>query len=75
MVNQEGQRFTNETGTRWDISAAIFEQTGDQAYIISSSNNSGIQDGKTQGGTDVENMLKNGELYMADTLEELAGAD
>lgn len=72
MVNQEGQRFTNETGTRWDISAAIFEQTGDQGYIISSSNNSGIQDGRTQGGSDVEAMLKNGRLFRADTLEELA---
>ncbi len=72
MVNKEGKRFTNETGTRWDISAALFEQTDNLAYIISDNRNSQIKGGKTQGGIDVENMLANGELYMADTLEELA---
>ena len=72
MVNKEGLRFTNETGTRWDISAAMFEQTDNLAYIISDSRNSLIANGKTQGGTDVENMIANGELFVADTLEELA---
>lgn len=72
MVNTSGLRFTNETGTRWDISADLFEQDKDLAYMISDSLNSQIKDGKTQGGIDVENMIANGELYVADTLEELA---
>lgn len=72
MINKNGVRFTNETGTRWDISADMFEQPDHLAYIISDSVNSQIVDGKTQGGVDVEKMLKNGELYTADTLEELA---
>lgn len=72
MVNKEGVRFTNETGTRWDISADMFKQTDHLGYIISDSMNSLIADGKTQGGVDVEKMLQNGELYQADTLEELA---
>lgn len=73
MVNKEGLRFVNETGTRWDISAAMFEQTDDLAYMISSQENSKIKGDKTEGGTLVQSMLDGGALYMADTLEELAG--
>ena len=72
MVNQEGKRFVNETTDRYTISGALLQQTGKVAYAISCEANSLIVDGKTTGGTDIEQMLKNGELFRADTLEELA---
>ena len=72
MVNQEGKRFVDETTDRYTISGALLQQTGKVAYAISCEANSLIVDGKTTGGTDIEQMLKNGELFRADTLEELA---
>ena len=74
MVNQEGKRFVDETIDRYTISGAMLNQTGGMAYAISCEANSMIVDGKTDGGTNVEVMLRNGELYKADTLEELAQA-
>ncbi len=72
IVNKEGKRFVDETKDRYTISGAMLNQTDKLGYIISSSENCLINDGKTQGGVDVEKMLANGELYKADTLEELA---
>lgn len=72
IVNKEGKRFVDETKDRYTISGAMLNQTDKLGYIISSSENCLIKDGKTQGGVDVEKMLANGELYQADTLEELA---
>ncbi len=71
LVNQEGQRFVNETLDRYTISGAILAQTDGIAYIISSSENACITDGKTLGGEDVERLIENGELFRADTIEEL----
>ena len=78
IVNKEGKRFVDETKDRYTISGAMLNQTDKLGYIISSSENCLINDGKTQGGVDVEKMLTNGELYQADSLEELtslAGID
>lgn len=72
IVNKEGKRFVDETKDRYTISGAMLNQTDKLGYIISSSENCLINDGKTQGGVDVEKMLANGELYQADSLEELA---
>lgn len=72
IVNKEGKRFVDETKDRYTISGAMLNQTDKLGYIISSSENCLINDGKTQGGVDVEKMLTNGELYQADSLEELA---
>lgn len=71
-VNKEGKRFVNETLDRYSISGAVLEQTDKILYIISDSENSRIKDGKTFNGFDVEEMIKNGQLFRADTLEELA---
>lgn len=72
IVNKEGKRFVDETKDRYTISGTMLNQTDKLGYIISSSENCLINDGKTQGGVDVEKMLTNGELYQADSLEELA---
>lgn len=72
LVNKEGKRFVDESKDRYTISGAEFEQTDGMGYIISDSLNSNItEDGKAGGGEDVETLIANGELYRADTLEEL----
>ncbi len=72
IVNKDGKRFVDETKDRYTMSGAMLEQEDKMGFIISSSENCLIEDGKTQGGVDVEKMISNGELYRADTLEELA---
>ena len=72
FVNKEGKRFVNETMDRYTLSGAILEQPDKMHYIISDNGNSKIKDGKTFNGFYVEEMLANGQLYRADTLEDLA---
>lgn len=74
MVNQEGNRFVNETLDRWTLSGAIMEQADQMGIMISDANNSGIVDGYSPGTLPVEALIENGQLYRADTIEELAEA-
>ncbi len=71
-VNKEGVRFVNETLDRYSISGEVLKQTDRLLYIISDTENSRISNGKTFNGFDVEEMIQNGQLFRADTLEELA---
>ena len=71
-VNKEGMRFVDETLDRYSISGAVLEQTDQILYIISDAENCRITDGKTFNGFDVEEMIAKGQLFRADTIEELA---
>lgn len=71
-VNKEGVRFVDETLDRYSISGAVLEQTDQILYIISDAENCRITDGKTFNGFDVEEMIAKGQLFRADTIEELA---
>lgn len=73
MVNQEGKRFVNETMDRATIIAAMMEQTDNRGYLISDKTNSLIVDGTTYFGADEETLIARGQLFRADTIEELAG--
>lgn len=72
LVNREGNRFVDETLDRYTMSGAILAQTDQIAFGVCTEANSKIVDGKTQGGVDVQGLLDSGELYKADTLEEVA---
>lgn len=61
----------DETLSRNEISKAQMAQTDQMCFLISDKNNSGIVDGLNMFGTDVQQMLDNGKLFKADTLEEL----
>lgn len=56
----------------YSISGAVLEQTDQILYIISDAENCRITDGKTFNGFDVEEMIAKGQLFRADTIEELA---
>lgn len=74
FVNQEGNRFVREDGRRDEMSYAVLDQPGQYMYMI---NDQRVVDANvSQKG--LEEKLAAGEIYRADTLEELAeqiGAD
>ena len=72
FVNESGERFVNEVGSRFDICRALFKQPEGKGFIISDADNCKIVDGINQGGVTEEFLLERGQLFKADTLEELA---
>jgi len=73
-LNKEGKRFVNETANRVDIVNATMEQTDHVLYIVCDGPGSGIVDGQPFMGPSEDKLLSHGQLYRADTLEELAAA-
>lgn len=71
-VNQEGVRFVREDADRATLCLALMEQTDERGYIISDAHNSGIVDETNYFGVNVQVMLDRGQLFKADTVEELA---
>lgn len=70
-INKEGKRFVKEDGRRDELSKAVLEQTDAQIYIISDANT--VKDGVTVNAVKVdEQMVGNGFVFKADTLEDLA---
>ncbi|MEY8461117.1 FAD-dependent oxidoreductase [Eggerthellaceae bacterium 24-137] len=74
LLNKEGKRFVNETLGRNEIAHAQIEQTDEMCYLISDANNCGIENGYNMFGIDTQQLLANGKLFTADTLEDLAAA-
>lgn len=64
FVNKEGKRFVNEYSERDILSKAALEQEDGIFYII--------VDEKIAGDQDLETMEERGDIFVADTLEELA---
>ena len=69
MVNTHGERFVDETASRFDICHAIFEQDDPYYYIITDSINSGSSEYSEE---DIQKSIDNGYLFRGDTIEELA---
>lgn len=73
-VNQEGERFVDETQRRDVLSNAVLTQTDAIFYCISTPNNLRCVDENTNySGLKLTDLIAQGLLYKADTLEELAG--
>ena len=72
-VNQEGHRFVNESERRDVLCAATLEQTNGMMYIISSYQNSRLDENYVNTyGIHVDDLVERGAVYKADTIEELA---
>lgn len=67
LVNREGLRFTNETGTRDAVSAAEVAQTGGNVWLIANQE-------MYEGSAVIKKLDKSGYLVKGDTLEDLAAA-
>lgn len=71
-VNRQGIRFVDETADRYTISQALMQQPDQVHFLISDAVSSGLVDGMNYFGNSEEGLIENGQLYRADTLEELA---
>ncbi|GIO35475.1 hypothetical protein J41TS12_03360 [Paenibacillus antibioticophila] len=74
FVNKEGKRYVNEYAERDVLAAAALEQTDETFFIISDMTSLGNPDlnGKSVWGDNYQDLIKNKNIYMADTLEDLA---
>ena len=65
LVNQEGQRFCDEVGTRDAVSAAELAQTGGYAYLI-------VDQRMAEASDVIAGYIKKGYATLGDTLGQLA---
>lgn len=72
LINEQGQRFTNEYGSETEVSKAILSQSHYKAFLLADAHNSNITEGKTSGGRDLEEAVAQGYVFKADTIEALA---
>ncbi|MBU5670691.1 flavocytochrome c [Paenibacillus brevis] len=74
FVNKEGKRYVNEYAERDVLAAAALEQTDETFFIISDMTSLGNPDlnGKSVWGDNYQDLIKNKNIFMADTLEDLA---
>lgn len=74
FVNKEGKRFVNEYAERDVLASAALKQTDALFYIICDQITAGDpQPGsKNSWGDVVDDLVANGDIYRADTLEDLA---
>ncbi|MEK3731646.1 flavocytochrome c [Paenibacillus sp. FSL M8-0334] len=74
FVNKEGKRYVNEYAERDVLAAAALEQTDQTFFIISDNTSLGNPDlnGKTGWGDNYQDLIKNKNIFVADTLEDLA---
>ena len=75
QINKEGKRFMAEDGRRDVMTAALLAQEDSMSYVITGGNNKievGTEDGLNIWGDDIEDLVKKGIVFKADTIEELA---
>ncbi|WP_428770732.1 FAD-dependent oxidoreductase [Treponema sp. HNW] len=77
FVNKEGKRFTNEGGRRDDICLAVFKQPEQFYYVLECADGDKYKDindpnWRSADGFTFEYCEKNGFMYKADTLDDMA---
>lgn len=71
MVNKEGERFMDELADRYTASEMMMQQTDQVMFLIRDADAVAITDGKNPYNRNVETLLEQGQLFQADTIEEL----
>lgn len=74
QINKEGERFMAEDGRRDTMTQALLAQTDAFSYVISGGNNKIELNGEgfTIWGDNIDELVENGTIFRADTIEELA---
>lgn len=72
LVNKEGNRFVEELATRREISLAIKEQTDYVGYLIWDEKSNETTGTMASNPQEAEEQFEKGNLFKADTIEELA---
>lgn len=68
IVNKQGKRFLDETADRFVMTAALMEQEDSLCFMVSDANSVYV----TEASPGEDTLLRRGQLFKADTLEELA---
>lgn len=72
MINSEGVRFMDEVRDRYSMTADIMEQPGQMMYMITDADTCRVEGDLNRYGHRLESLIDQGQLYVADTLEDLA---
>ena len=72
MINSEGVRFMDEVRDRYSMTADIMEQPGQMMYMITDADTCRVEGDLNRYGHKLESLINQGQLYVADTIEELA---
>lgn len=72
IVNKEGKRFMNEVLDRYTMTENIMKQTDQMMYMISDADTSRVEGDVNRYGHSLQSLVDQEQLYVADTLEELA---
>lgn len=72
LVNKEGNRFVEELGTRREISLAIKDQTDHVGYLLWDEKSNETTGTMASNPEEAKEQFDKGNLYKADTIEELA---
>lgn len=72
MINSEGVRFMDEVRDRYSMTADIMEQPGQMMYMITDADTCRVEGDLNRYGHRLESLINQNQLYVADTLEDLA---
>lgn len=72
IVNSDGVRFMDEIQDRYTMTAHIMEQPGEMMYMITDADTCLTQGEVSRYGRNLQNLIDQGQLYVADSIEELA---
>ena len=71
IVNKEGKRFMNEVLDRYTMTENIMAQTDQMMFMISDQDTSRVNGDVNRYGHNLQSLIDQGQLYRADTIEEL----
>lgn len=71
IVNKEGKRFMDEVKDRYTMTQHIMEQTDQQMFMISDADTCRVNGDVNRYGHSLQSLIDQGQLYRADTIEEL----
>ena len=71
FVNTKGERFVDETASRFEICHAVFAQEVPMDFVITDNLNSGLAD---EDEAAIQKAIEHGSLYRGNTIAELAEA-
>lgn len=71
LVNANGERFMDETLDRYTMTDILMDQPDEVLYLISDKDTSRVEGDKSYYGRGIQRLIDQGQLYRADTIEEL----
>lgn len=72
LVNANGERFIDETLDRYTMTEALMQQPDEVLFLISDRDTSRVEGDYSYYDRSIQRLIDQGQLFRADTLEELA---